>query len=71
MDNTLDNHIEKNRNEVCDPNTNSQRRRFLENELESLLKYKENNPTKIKNPSPLELFCDENPDAPECRIYEV
>jgi hypothetical protein len=71
MDNTLNNHIETNRNQIDDPSTSSQRRRFLEGELDSLLKYKEHHPEKVENPSPLELFCDENPEAPECRIYEV
>lgn len=71
MEHTLDDHIEKNRNEIDNPDTNSQRRRFLEGELDSLLKYKEHHPEKVDNPTALELFCDENPNAPECRIYEV
>jgi hypothetical protein len=54
-----------------DSNINSQRRRYLESELQSLIKYKENHPDKTSDPTPLELYCDENPNAPECRIYEV
>lgn len=71
MDKNIDQHIDRNRDELVDCNVNSQRRRFLESELESLIKYKEANPTKTEDPSPLDLFCNENPDAPECRIYEV
>jgi len=71
MDNTLDGHIKSNRNQIDDPGTSSQRRRFLEEELNSLLQYKANHPEKIENPTAFELFCDENPDASECRIYEV
>lgn len=71
MDQNIDQHINRNRDELDSSTTNSQRRRFLEGELESLIKYKQNNPNKIEDPTPLELFCDENPDAPECRIYEV
>jgi hypothetical protein len=71
MDQNIDQHINKNKNELLDGNTNSQRRRYLESELESLIKYKENHPNQTSDPTPLELYCDENPDAPECRIYEV
>jgi len=71
MDQNIDQHISKNQNELLDGNANSQRRRYLESELESLIKYKQNHPDKTYDPTPLELYCDENPDAPECRIYEV
>lgn len=71
MNKNIDQHIDRNRDELVDCNVNSQRRRFLESELESLIKYKEAHPTKTEDPSPLDLFCNENPDAPECRIYEV
>jgi hypothetical protein len=29
-----------------------------------------NHPNEQKDPTPLELYCDLNPDALECRIYE-
>jgi len=47
-----------------------QRRRHLENELERLLEFIQHNPNAEFTPTPLELFCDENPGALECRIYE-
>jgi hypothetical protein len=71
MDSDITQHINRNKDQIEDSNTSSQRRRFLESELESLIKYKEKYPNKTEDPSPLDLFCNENPDAPECRIYEV
>jgi hypothetical protein len=43
---------------------------ILEGELDSLEKYQLNHPDEDHDPTSLELFCDENPDASECRIYE-
>jgi hypothetical protein len=48
----------------------SQSRRHVEEELESLEKYQERHPEDDHDPTPLELFCDENPDALECRMYD-
>jgi hypothetical protein len=50
--------------------TSKQRRRHLEAELESLSRYKDNNPNNTDVPSSLELYCSDNPSAPECRIYD-
>jgi len=47
-----------------------QSRRHTEEELESLKSYKENHPNDDHDPTPLELYCDANPSAPECKIYE-
>jgi hypothetical protein len=38
--------------------------------LISLQKYHENHPEDDHDPSPLELYCEDNPAALECRIYE-
>lgn len=70
-DKTIDEHIERDRNVIDDPLSSSQSRRHAEQELEQLEKYKKNHPEDHHDPSPLELFCDENPEASECRIYEV
>jgi hypothetical protein len=51
---TINQHIEQDKKILDDPLTSPQCRRHTEDH----------------DPSPLELFCDENPDAPECRIYE-
>jgi hypothetical protein len=67
---TIQQHIDDDRNELDDPNLNSQRRRHLEGELQSLEKYKETHPQDSYDPTALELYCNDNPDALECRIYE-
>lgn len=63
-------HIEYDEKIVGDPMASSQSRRHAEEELESLRRYAERHPGDEKDPSPLELYCDENPQALECRIYE-
>ena len=71
MKRTLQQHINDDKNELDNPNTNSQRRRHLMDELDSLEKYQVNHPDVDIDPNPLDLFCDLNPEAPECKIYEV
>ena len=44
--------------------------RHLEGELHSLEEYKEHNPEDKHDPTPLELYCDANPEADECRVYD-
>lgn len=70
MEKTINQHINKNRDEIDNGNVSGQRRRHLQDELSLLEKYKENHPNDDYDPSPLELYCDSNPDALECRIYE-
>jgi hypothetical protein len=70
MDRTLQQHIKDDKNELDNPNLSGQRRRHLKDELISLEKYQENHPDENQDPSPLELFCDANPDALECRVYD-
>jgi hypothetical protein len=67
---SLQQHINENRDELDSFNINSQRKRHLEDELESLEKYQINHPDDDYDPTPLELYCDLNPDALECRIHE-
>ena len=69
MDN-IDQHITKDRNILDDPTISSQSRRHLQDELDSLEKYKENHPDDDHDPTSLELYCDGHPDALECRIYD-
>lgn len=70
MEKSLQQHINDDRDELDNPNTSSQRRRHLEDELDSLEKYQVNHPDDDHDPTSLELYCDEHPDALECRIYE-
>lgn len=50
---------------------NKQRKRYLESELDLLIAYQEKHPEKLECPTDLEIYCDSNPDALECRMYEI
>ena len=67
---SINQHIQSINDELDDSNTNRQRVRHLRSELNSLEKYKKNHPNDDHDPTPLELYCDENPNALECRIYD-
>jgi hypothetical protein len=66
---TITEHIKNNENELKDPMISAQRRRHLTSELYELNAYRENHPNENKDPTALELFCNLNPDASECRIH--
>jgi len=68
--NNIQQHIQRDTLELSDPTISSQRRRHIEDELSSLKKYQEKHPDDDHDPTPLELYCDLNPDAYECRVYE-
>jgi hypothetical protein len=67
---SIDQHIKKDKSILEDPTTSPQSRRHLEQELEELEKYKERHPEDSHDPTPLELYCDANPHALECRVYD-
>jgi len=67
----IEQHILKDKKILDDSMISSQTRRHIEDELESLEKYKINHPNNDHDPTPLELYCDAHPDALECKIYEV
>ena len=69
---SIDEHIQKDQTEIAaakaagdDANV-----RHFTDELKSLEEYKEHNPEDKHDPTPLELYCDANPDADECRVYD-
>ena len=66
----IDKHIQRDEDLLSDPMISPQSRRHTEEELEELKVYKENHPDDDHDPTPLELYCDANPAAPECKIYE-
>jgi hypothetical protein len=66
----IDQHIQKNQNLLNDPTISPQSRRHTQEELTALETYKENHPEDLHDPTSLELYCELNPDADECRIYE-
>jgi hypothetical protein len=66
---SINDHIKRNKEILDDPQVSSQTRRHIQTELEQLERYKENHPDDDYDPTSLELFCEENPDSLECRIY--
>lgn len=66
----IEQHIKKDKEELSNPQISSQRRRHIEDELEQLEAYAERHPGENHDPTPLELYCDSNPNALECKIYE-
>jgi len=72
---SIEKHIEKDKEILHDPTISAQQRRHIEGELKELEAYAEKHKKEIEagdhhDPNPLELYCDTHPDADECRIYE-
>lgn len=57
--------------ELDNNNMTEQRKRYLEGYMVELKIYLNNHLTAVDTPSPLELYCDLNPQAPECLKYDV
>ena len=66
----IDQHIQRDIDILNDSTISTQSRRHIEEELAALESYKENHPENSHDPTALELYCDANPEAPECRLYE-
>ncbi len=71
----IETHIAKDKEILENPTISPQQRRHIESELSDLEEYAENHKKDIEDgdhhdPSPLEIYCDKNPEADECRIYE-
>ena len=69
---SIDEHIQKDQSEIqAAKNTvDDAKLRHLTDELKSLEEYKEHNPEDKHDPTSLELYCDANPEADECRVYD-
>ena len=63
-------HIQHDKKILDDPQTSPQARRHTEEELAALESYKLNHPEDTHDPTALELYCDANPEAPECLVYD-
>ncbi|MFY8150268.1 MAG: Calvin cycle protein CP12 [Prochlorococcaceae cyanobacterium] len=70
--NTIDEHIQKDQSEIEAARASGDlaKLRHLEEELKDLKEYKEHHPDESKDPTSLEVYCDLNPEAPECRVYD-
>jgi hypothetical protein len=64
-------HIQHDKSILDDPQTSPQARRHTEEELESLKRYAQNHPQDDHDPSALELYCNDNPFALECKSFDV
>jgi hypothetical protein len=69
---SIDDHIQKDRVDIEEARAAGDlaKVRHLEDELKSLEEYKEHHPEDSHDPTPLEVFCDLNPEAPECLVYD-
>ena len=71
---SIEKHIEKDKEILQDPTRFSSDASSPADELEHLERYakehKEIEAGDHHDPSFLEMYCDENPEADECRIYE-
>tara|TARA_B100000886_G_scaffold232519_1_gene162453 strand:- start:347 stop:574 length:228 start_codon:yes stop_codon:yes gene_type:complete len=72
---SIEKHIDKDKKILDDPSTNPQMRRHIEGELHELEDYVDHHKAEIEagdhhDPTPLELFCDQHPENPECLVYD-
>ena len=74
---SIEEHILKDQTEILSAKAagDDSKVRHLTEELQSLEEYKEHHKEEIEagdhhDPNALELFCDANPDEPECLVYD-
>ena len=72
---SIEKHIEVDKKILDNASTSPQQRRHIEGELHELEVYVENHKKEIAagdhhDPTALELYCEMEPEADECRVYE-
>ena len=72
---SIEKHIQKDKEILKDPTISEPPRHHIEDELHDLIEYEEHHHDEIvagdhHDPNAIELFCDQNPDEPECLIYD-
>ena len=69
---SIDEHIAKDESEIVTARAegNDGKVRHLETELKELKEFKDHHPGDNHDPTSLEMFCENNPEAPECRVYD-
>lgn len=72
---SIEKHIEVDKEELANSQLSPQRRRHIEGELEELEAYAEKHKEEIEagdhhDPTSLELYCDKNPSALECKVFD-
>jgi len=68
---SIQDHLEQDIQQLSDPLINSQRKRHLEGELDELNRYRMTHPNDDHDPTPFELYCNDNPSSLECKIYDL
>ena len=68
-------HIARDKEILDNPMTSPNQRRHIEGELHELEVYAENHKEEIQagdhhDPTPLELFCEVEPSALECKVFD-
>lgn len=71
----IEKHIAKDKEILENPTTSPQQRRHIEGELHELEVYAENHKKEIEagdhhDPTALELFCEVEPSALECKVFD-
>ena len=80
----IEEHIQKDKEILADPSTSEPMRHHIEEELHELEVYEEHHHDEIVEPNEgkindwhtrhedkhLEIYCDNHPDAFECRVYD-
>ena len=69
-DKSIQQHINDDKDLLDNSTLSPQMRRHVEDELEHLEKYQAKHPDDDHDPTSFEMYCDEHPDASECKIYE-
>ena len=72
---SIEAHIQKDREILKDPTISEPKRHHIEDELHVLIDYEAHHHEEIEagdhqDPNAIELFCDTHPDEPECLIYD-
>ena len=72
---SIEDHIQKDKEILDDPQTNPAARRQYKEELKELQEYVGHHKKEIEagdhhDPNAIELFCENHPDEPECLIYD-
>ena len=69
---SIDEHIQKDQSEIesAKAEGNLPKVRHFTEALKALEEYKDHHPEDKNDPNALELFCDANPDEPECLVYD-
>ena len=67
---TIEDHISADKAILENPETSPQARRHTKQELHELEVFHAHHPEDHHDPNCIELFCEMNPDEPECLMYD-